>query len=120
MTYTQLAFRSAIAGGGVPGIMGSTVAVLLIWLTVCAGLVLLGAYLRTKNHPLPYDAALLPDNYPAEDEVGVAALAGRRDIKKEMLEFAQARLAAFGVTASQNSTLGTLGPKSTTDDRATR
>ena len=120
MTYTQLAFRSAIAGGGIPGIMGSTVAILMIWLVICAALVLLAAYLRTRNHPLPYDAALLPDNYPAEDEVGVATLAGRRDIKRELLAFARARLAAFGVTASQNSTLGTLGPKSTTDDRATR
>ncbi len=86
MTYTQLSFRALIAGAGTSGIIPKTIAVLLIWLTASAALVLLGAYLRTKNHPLPYDAALLPDNYPDEDEVSPAALAERKDLKKQIVE----------------------------------
>ena len=86
MTYTQLSFRAMIAGSGTPGIIPKTIGVLLLWLDASAALVLLGAYLRTKNHPLPYDAALLPDNYPDEDQVSPAVLAERKDLKKEIVE----------------------------------
>ena len=142
MTYTQLSFRAMIAGGGTPGIIPKTIAVLLIWLVVGVGLVLLGAYLRTKNHPLPYDAALLPDNYPDEDKVDPAALAERKDLKKQIVEDgkatledgkakledgkaklrsgkaklqeSKARLVARGIVAGHSGTLGTVGPRSTT------
>ena len=86
MTYTQLSFRAMIAGSGTPGIIPKTIGILLLWLAASAALVLLGAYLRTKNHPLPYDAALLPDNYPEEDQVSPAVLAERKDLKKQMVE----------------------------------
>ena len=142
MTYTQLSFRAMIAGGGTPGIIPKTIAVLLIWLVVGVGLVLLGAYLRTKNHPLPYDAALLPDNYPDEDKVSPDALAERKDLKKQIVEDgkatledgkarledgkaklrsgkaklqeSKARLVARGIVAGHSGTFGTVGPRSTT------
>ncbi len=128
MTYTQLSFRALIAGSGTPGIIPKTIAVLLIWLLASAALVLLGAYLRTKNHPLPYDAALLPDNYPDEDKVTPSALAERKDLKKQMVEdgkaklqsgkaklqSGKAKLIARGIVAGHPGTLGTVGPRSTT------
>ncbi|WP_099332389.1 YhgE/Pip domain-containing protein [Actinomyces minihominis] len=118
MTYTQLSFRAMIAGSGRPGIIGATVVVLLIWMAVAVALILLGAYLRERNHPLPYDAALLPDNYPNEDEVGAATLAQRRDIKKELVEFARARLAWIDSRGAGHASLGTLGPRSTSEENS--
>ena len=112
MTYTQLSFRALIAGSGVPGIIGQTVLVLLLWLVVSFGFVLLAAYTRTKNHPLPYDAALLPDNYPEEDKISPAALAARKDLKKEMVE--GGHLIAKGIVAGHAGTMGTVGPRTMT------
>ncbi len=94
MTYTQLSFRYLIAGGGVPGIVGKTVLVLLAWLVAAVVVVFWSAYRRDKYHPLPYDAALLPDNYPPEDEVTAAELANRQDLKRELVGAAQERIAS--------------------------
>lgn len=107
MTYTQLSLRSLIAGGGTPGIISKTILVLVLWLVVASALVLLGAYLRTKNHPLPYDAALLPDNTPDEDHLSPAERAQRTDLKTEVMAGAAARREAF-----KKRTLGTVGPRS--------
>lgn len=112
MSYTQLSIRAMIAGSGASGIVGKTVLILLLWLLVAIGLVLLGAYLRTKNHPLPYDAALLPDNYPDEDQATPAQLASRQDLKKQVLEHERSRLVARRATAGHHGTLGTVGPRS--------
>ncbi len=113
MTYTQLSFRAMIAGSGTPGIVGKTVLMLLVWLVVAVALVLTGAYVRTKNHPLPYDAALLPDNYPEEDKVTPAELAERKDLKKTIVEDGRViATASRGIVAGHSGTMGTLGPRS--------
>lgn len=114
MTYTQLSFRAMIAGGGSPLIVFNTVLVLLVWLLVSVSLVLFGAYSRTKNHPLPYDAALLPDNYPEEDQVSPKALAERKDLKKQIVEHQRERLVERGIIAGHRGTMGTVGPRTTT------
>lgn len=61
MSYTQLAFRSLIAGApGVDGTIEKTLAVLVLW-TVSAILVtLFAAKKRRGGHPLPADTALAP------------------------------------------------------------
>ena len=114
MTYTQLSFRAMIAGGAASGIVSKTILVLLIWLLVSAMFVVLGAYLRNKNHPLPYDAALLPDNYPDEDKVSPEALAERKDLKSEIVEQGRAHMAERGIVAGHSGTMGTVGPRSVT------
>lgn len=114
MSYTQLSIRAMIAGSGASGIVGQTVLMLLLWLVVAVALVLLGAYLRTKNHPLPYDAALLPDNFPDEDKASAAQLAGRKDLKRQIVERERERLYSRGIVAGHRGTLGTVGPRSET------
>ena len=133
MTYTQLSFRAMIAGSGVPGIVSKTILVLLLWLVIAVCFVLLGAYLRTKNHPLPYDAALLPDNTPDEDQATPAELAARKDLKTEVREHQEQLVSAVvgsaraarthprphhqrprrrGIIAGSDGTMGTVGPRS--------
>ncbi len=114
MTYTQLSFRAMIAGGAASGIVFKTIMILLLWLAVSVALTLLGAYLRNKNHPLPYDAALLPDNYPDEDEVSPEELAARKDLKKEVIEHGRKRLVERGIVAGHSGTMGTVGPRTVT------
>ena len=132
-TYTQLSFRAMVAGSGVPGIVSKTILVLLLWLVIAAFFVLLGAYLRTKNHPLPHDAALLPDNTPDEDQATPAELAARKDLKTEVREHQEQLVSAVagtvaaarthprphhqrprgrGIIAGSNGTMGTVGPRS--------
>ncbi len=113
MTYTQLSFRAMIAGGAASGIVFKTVMILLLWLSVSLALTLLGAYLRNKNHPLPYDAALLPDNYPDEDELTPAELAARRDLKEQIREHVRTLLER-GIVAGHSGTMGTVGPRPVT------
>ncbi|SDN76164.1 putative membrane protein [Actinomyces ruminicola] len=60
MSYTQLAFRRLIAGGGVDGIYLKTLAVLAIWALIAWAFILLGARLRRGPRPLPADNALAP------------------------------------------------------------
>ena len=132
MTYTQLSFRAMIAGSGVPGIVSQTILVLLLWLALAVFFVLLGAYLRTKNHPLPYDAALLPDNMPDEDKATPDQLAVRKDLKTEVREHEKQLVSAVvgsvgaarahsrphqrprrrGIIAGSSGTMGTVGPRS--------
>ncbi|MBW3068404.1 YhgE/Pip domain-containing protein [Actinomyces sp. 594] len=60
MSYTQLAFRRLIAGGGVDGIYLKTLAVLAVWALIAWAFILLGARLRRGPKPLPADNALAP------------------------------------------------------------
>ncbi|MDU0347629.1 YhgE/Pip domain-containing protein [Actinomyces sp. MRS3W] len=60
MSYTQLAFRRLIAGGGVDGIYLKTLAVLAVWALIAWAFILLGARLRRGPKPLPEDNALAP------------------------------------------------------------
>lgn len=60
MSYTQLAFRRLIAGGGVDGIYLKTLAVLAVWALIAWAFILLGARLRRGPRPLPADNALAP------------------------------------------------------------
>ena len=60
MSYTQLAFRRLIAGGGVDGIYLRTLVVLAVWALAAWAFILLGARLRRGPRPLPADNALAP------------------------------------------------------------
>ncbi|MDO4901792.1 YhgE/Pip domain-containing protein [Actinomyces sp.] len=60
MSYTQLAFRRLIAGGGVDGIYLQTLLVLAVWALAAWAFILLGARLRRGPRPLPADNALAP------------------------------------------------------------
>lgn len=60
MSYTQLSFRRLIAGAGVDGIYGQTMAVLAVWFVIAVLVTLLGARFRRGKRPLPEDNALAP------------------------------------------------------------
>ncbi|WP_350257714.1 YhgE/Pip domain-containing protein [Scrofimicrobium sp. R131] len=95
MTYTQLSFRALIAGAGVPNIVWHTVGVLLLWWVVAVLVILWAAHHRYQKRPLPYDQALLPDNYPLDEDASPEELARRRDLKTEV--FADWRAARHAV-----------------------
>lgn len=66
MSYTQLAFRSLIAGGGADHAVRNCLLVLAVWFLAAVACTFLSAFLRGGRRPLPRDNALLGDQL-AED-----------------------------------------------------